>query len=87
MIAIYHRVRIPGLANSGCKKGRHTYLVIGLRDTVSFLFRRGKKKAYKVVMSAAQDITALTTYGDTDVSLSNEVNKSARLFYLAIRQL
>ena len=31
-------------------------------DTVSYPFRRGKKK----VMSAAQDITVLTTYGDTD---------------------
>ena len=31
----------------------------------------GKKKVYKVVMSAAQDITALATYGDTGVSLSD----------------
>ena len=43
-------------------------------DTVSHSYRRGKKKAYKVVISAAQYITVLTTYGDTDVSLSGEVN-------------
>ena len=49
-------------------------------DTVSYPFRRGKKK----VMSAAQDITVLTTCGDTDVSLSDEVKKSARLFYLRL---
>ena len=53
-------------------------------DTVSYPFRRGKKKAYKVVMSAAQDITALTTYGDTDASLSDEGKKSARFFYLKL---
>ena len=45
-------------------------------DTVSYPFRGGQKKAYKVVMSSAQDITALATYRDTDVSLSDEVKKS-----------
>ena len=50
-------------------------------DTVSCPFRRGKKKAYKVVMSATQDITALTTYGDTGVSFSDEVNKSDLKLY------
>ena len=35
-------------------------------------------------MYAAQYITALTTYPDTDVSLSDEVKKSVRLFYLKI---
>ena len=34
-------------------------------DTVSYPFRCGKKKAYKVAMSAAQYITTLSTYGDT----------------------
>ena len=50
-------------------------------DTVSCPFRRGNKKAYKVVMSATQGITALTTYGDTGVSLSDEVNKSKLKLY------
>ena len=40
---------------------------------MSYPYQRRQKKAYKVVMSAAQDITALTMYGDTDVSLSDEV--------------
>ena len=35
-------------------------------------------------MSAARDITILTTYGDTDVSLSDEVKQFARRFYLKL---
>ena len=38
----------------------------------------------KVVMSAAQDITVVTTCGDIDVSLSDEVKQFARLFYLKL---
>ena len=51
-------------------------------DTVSYPFRCGKKKVYKVAMSAAQDIIVLTTYGDTD-----EVQSSSSLLSDAIRQL
>ena len=35
-------------------------------------------------MPAAQDITIVTTYGDTDVSLSDEVKQFARRFYLKL---
>ena len=35
-------------------------------------------------MYAAQYITVVTTYGDTDVSLSDEVKQFARRFYLKL---
>ncbi|KAI0215502.1 hypothetical protein LSAT2_032441 [Lamellibrachia satsuma] len=35
-------------------------------------------------MSGAQDITVVTTYGDTDVSFSDEVKQFVRLFYLKL---
>ncbi|KAI0207553.1 hypothetical protein LSAT2_007821 [Lamellibrachia satsuma] len=33
VMAIYHSVRIVVWKNSGCRKGRHTYLVTRLRDS------------------------------------------------------
>ena len=75
--------QIHMLVSSATSALRCSYVMSGC-DTVSCPFRGGKKKMYKVVMLAAQDITALITYGDTDVSLSNSVKKSARFFYLKL---
>ena len=58
------------LVTSAISAGRCGHIMSGC-DTVSCPFQGGKKKVYKVVMSAAQDKTALTTYGDTDVALSD----------------
>ena len=38
----------------------------------------------KVVMSAAQDINVVTTYGDIDLFLSDEVKQFARIFYVRL---
>ena len=53
-------------------------------DTVSYPFRREKKKAFKVAMAGFQDLLDMINFGDSDVEITDDVTAASLLFMLML---
>lgn len=53
-------------------------------DTVSFPFRRGKKKAARIALSMVSSLTHLSSFGDGSMEASNATIREATLFFTAL---
>ena len=62
-----------------------TYILTGC-DTVSYFYRRGKRRAYKATIARLQGLEPLAKYGNDNESLTvqDDVISSARLYVLTL---
>ena len=59
------------------------YIISGC-DNVSYPFRKGKRKAFKVAMNYAMDLAGMTEFGDDSFLVDDNVTQACRTFFLKL---